>query len=149
MTEDAAPVAYTREHFAAIAAACAAAEQPEMAARLIAEGVSLPEAHARLDVVPQIKAVLALGRHCPKMTAEFREKALSGRMTVQQVRTAVLDAMAEADAETVIDNKRPSGTGEPDGRKLLRDNMLKQIEAKYGPEAAAKARAKLNERKTA
>ena len=149
MSEAPAPVAYTREHFAAIAAACADAGQPEMAARLIAEGVSLPEARTRLDVVPQIQAVLALGRTCPKMTAEFRDKALSGRMTVLQVRTAVLDAMAETDAETVIDNKRLTGTGAPDGPALMKRNMVELIEKKHGPEAGAKARAKLNERKPA
>ncbi|MDX7950485.1 hypothetical protein P7D22_04735 [Lichenihabitans sp. Uapishka_5] len=109
-----------------------------MTAILIREGVTLAEARERLDIVSAVNALLAFGHDCPKLTTEFRETALSGRMTVQQVRVAVLDAMADIDAETVVDNKRPTSSGEPCGPAPMKRDAAERSDKKPGSKSCTK-----------
>ncbi|MCW6506897.1 hypothetical protein [Lichenifustis flavocetrariae] len=132
---------------ALLADLCIDAEQPMMIATLIRENATVAQARTRLDVLATLRPTMAMVEHRPGITAEIKDRVLSGRLSIAQARTAIFDAMADADEANLVDNKKPTGNGAPDGRTLMRESMLKQIEEKHGPEAAAKARAKLNERK--
>ena len=127
----------------AVAEMCMAAGQPELTAALIAENVTLPQARGRLDVMATIRPMVAMLHGRSGITAEMETEALSGRLTVAQVRERMLDALADADAEIVVDNRRSTGDGAPDGPALMKRSMIEIVEKKYGPEAAEKARAKL------
>ena len=113
---------------AVVAEMCAAAEQSELTASLIRERVTLVQARDRLDVMATIRPMAAMLRGRHGITAEVEQEVLSGRLSVVEARTKLLEAMADADAAIVIDNKRRTGDGSPDGRAIARKNMEAQLD---------------------
>lgn len=115
-----------------VAELCCAAEQPEMISAMIRDRVTLATARTRLDVLGQIRPMLALSQGRPGITDDLKAKLLSGRFSVAQARDAVLTAMAEADeALGHIDHMRRTGNGSggANSREMMRASMEKTIRA--------------------
>lgn len=117
---------------AELAELCVAAEQPEVAADLIRAKATLPQARARLDVMATIRPMLTLatGMGAP-VSASLKAEALSGRLTVAQVRERIFEeAVARSeDPETQVCNKKMTGAGAPDARGMARASMEKTLRA--------------------
>ncbi len=114
---------------------CLAAEQPDLAPDMIRAKVTLPQARARLDVMANIRPMLAFVDRAPGITAALKTEALSGRLTIAQVRERIFEAMASADESYEVDNKRPAGTAALNSRALAKRSMEKLVVEKYGPDA--------------
>lgn len=115
---------------AELAELCAAAEQPQLAAELIRAKATLPQARARLDVMATIRPMLALARNLGPLSPALKIEALSGRLTVAQVRELIFEEAAAASDAIDICNKKLTGAGVPDARAMGRASMEKIIRAR-------------------
>ena len=114
---------------ASIAELCNYAGAPQMAAALIREGVTMAEAHARIDYAGNVRDVVMLARQTsPKISLAFADQAIANKMPLAKIREALLDQMAAANEAIVIDTHPPRRAPEGEvGRAASKRNMQKMV----------------------
>jgi ATP-dependent protease ClpP protease subunit len=121
--------ALPRAQAAEIATLCAAGGLTEMTASLLAEGVTVEQAKARITAAGQIKDLVALARRSnPEIPETFASTMLAEGKTVDQARAALFDKMVAREDETAVTTHHtaaPQASAGPDAAKA---NMRAQLE---------------------
>ena len=119
----------SRADAAAIAKACVDGGVPAMAATLLAEGVTLDQANARIGAATQIKDMVALARRADaSIPADQADTFLAEGKTVEQARTALFDRLVAKQEKTEVRSHVPTPTGDHGGVQTATANMRRLLE---------------------
>ncbi len=101
-----------RSDAAEIAKLCVEGGVPAMASTLLAEGVTIDQAKARIGAASEIKNLVALARRKdPTLPADLDATMLAEGKTVEQARAALFDKLVAAEEKTSISSHPPAPTG--------------------------------------
>ncbi|SFG92817.1 head maturation protease, ClpP-related [Methylobacterium gossipiicola] len=101
-----------RADAAEIVTLCVAGGVPAMAASLIAEGVSVPEAKDRIGAAGEVRNLVALARRKdPTLPEGLDAIMLAEGKTVEQARAALFDKLVASEAQTSISSHPPAALG--------------------------------------
>jgi ATP-dependent Clp protease, protease subunit len=101
-----------RAQAADIVKACVEGGVPTMAAALVAEGVTIEQAKARVTAAGQVKDVVALARRSdPSIADDFAATMIAEGKTADQVKAALFDKLAAKAEEVPVLTQHRAGAG--------------------------------------
>lgn len=119
-----------RADAAEIVTLCVAGGVPAMAANLIAEGATVPQAKERIGAAGEIKNLVALARRAdPSIPDSLTADLVGAGKTVEQARAALFDKLVAKDEATAVSShhiaEKPPAVA---GAEAAKSNMRAQLE---------------------